>query len=43
MNWRMLLYFLTNKVVPAGDYETEQLLNLVEEVQKIIRAQNQAA
>jgi hypothetical protein len=39
MNWRMLLHFLTNKVVPAGHAETEELFKLVEEVQKQILIQ----
>jgi hypothetical protein len=39
MNWRMLLYFLTNKVVPSGNAETDELFKLVEEVKKQIRIQ----
>ena len=27
MNWQMLLYFL-RRVVPAGEFETEELLKL---------------
>lgn len=43
MNWQMLLYFLTNKVVPSGNFETDELFKLVEEVQKKIRAEGRAA
>ncbi len=35
MNWLMLLYFL-RKVVPAGDKETDELIKIVEEIEKIV-------
>jgi TATA-box binding protein (TBP) (component of TFIID and TFIIIB) len=42
MNWRMLLYFLTNKVVPSGHKETEELLKLVEQINQILETQKVA-
>lgn len=36
MNYQMLLYFLKNKVVPSGHHETEELIKLVEQVERII-------
>jgi hypothetical protein len=36
MNWQMLLYFL-RKVVPAGEWETEELMKLYAEAQKQIQ------
>jgi hypothetical protein len=33
MNWQMLLYFL-RKVVPAGEWETEELMKLYSQIQK---------
>lgn len=35
MNWLMLLYFL-RRVVPAGDKETDELIKIVEEIEKIV-------
>lgn len=33
MNWQMLLYFL-RKVVPAGEWETQELMNLYHQAQQ---------
>ena len=34
MNWQMLLYFL-RKVVPMGEWETEELIKLYSQIQKL--------
>lgn len=33
MNWQMLLYFLS-KVVPAGEWETQELIKLYEKAKQ---------
>lgn len=43
MNLQTLLYFLKNRVVPSGHLEAEELIKLVEQIEKMIGAGKEAA
>ncbi|CAB4182702.1 hypothetical protein UFOVP1083_14 [uncultured Caudovirales phage] len=42
MNWQMLLHFL-RRVVPAGEHETEELLQIYAKIQELAHKETKAA